>query len=286
MEAGAAPTAAIEWKFDTPVMLPRAVLDLVSLREDGRAVLPPNVSVDAGFWSKAFRAYVVEIVSATNAGARNRLGHLKGPIRFDGGDLAGTLPGLGSFAQYRAVSEPGGSQPFLGVRRIARLRAVETQRIAHRLNFWSGRVPLATQLRTTRRELTIRLVPLAGEGRPEIVGEGLYSKGDKSPVAIEVSTARFRELCRLLPSFAALDAAAADWGERVDIKGIVIQPEMKKRFVLQPSKEQYVLKEKQQAVESMPCTGGSSARSPEEDGGLAVKGSDAIEDPDPPPSAD
>jgi len=244
------PYAAIEWKFDTPVMLPRAVLDLVSLREDGRAVLPADVSADASFWTHAFRAYVADLVSSTNTRTRNRRGYLKGPIRFEGDDLAGRMPGLGSFAQYPHAARSGTNEPFLGVRRIARLRAIETQRIAHRMNFWAGRVALATGLPQRRREVTLRFVSLHGGAAPEMAGEALLINEDKQAFSIDVATARFRELCRLLPAFAPLDAKAADQGERFNLKAIVEQPDMTERFVLQSNgKDRFDLKEKQQGVE-------------------------------------
>lgn len=244
------PNAAIEWKFDTPVMLPRAVLDLVSLREDGRAVLPADVTADTSFWTQSFRAYVADLVSSTNTRMRNSRGHLKGPIRFDGDDLAGRMPGLGLFAQYPRAARDGTNEPFLGVRRIARLRSIETQRIAHRMNFWAGRVALTTRLPQKRREVTLRLVSLHGDAAPEMAGEALFIKDDKQAVAIDVATARFRELCRLLPAFGPLDAEAARWGERFNLKAIVEGSEMTERFVLQPNgKDRFDLKEKQQGVQ-------------------------------------
>jgi hypothetical protein len=118
------------------------------------------------------------------------------------------------------------------------------------MNFWAGRVALATRLPQRRREVTLRFVSLHGGAAPEMAGEALLINEDKQAVSIDVATARFRELCRLLPAFAPLDAKAADQGERFNLKSIVEQPDMAERFVLQPNgKDRFDLKEKQQGVE-------------------------------------
>lgn len=237
------PTYAIEWKFNSPVMLPRAGLDLVSLNVDGRALIGDAAPPDAGFWSTAFRLYIEALLSEVNAAPEGGP-PADPPVRFPGDDRAGKAPGLGSFAEYPVGVGPNPKERTLGIRRIARLRTVETQRIAHQMNFWSGRVALATQLRTKRKDLKIRLKPLDGDALAPMSADGLYIKGNQLS-RVEVATAEFRELCRLLPTFAPLDAAASVWGERFDLKGMLDADEMKDRFKLHSTgAEQFDIREK------------------------------------------
>ncbi len=239
-------TAAIEWKWDTTVMLPRSVLDLVTLREDGRAVLPKAVVADPRSWTQAYRAYLVGLVAAANARARNRSGHIKKvPLRFIGDDPPGKMPGLGSLAQYRADDRGNTDEPALGLRRIARLRAAETQKISDHMSYVASRVALATSLRQEQREVTITLVPLNSHARPELSGTTIKLKGEDKPSIIQVASSRFRELCGLLPGFAELNAEAAAGGEAFNVMAIDEAPELKARYALQSKGNgRYEIKEK------------------------------------------
>ncbi|HEV8699217.1 MAG TPA: hypothetical protein VGQ89_16095 [Candidatus Limnocylindrales bacterium] len=257
-----AKTAAIDWQVTTPVMLPRSVLDLVSLRPDGQAVLPETVTSETSYWTGAFRAYLASIVVNTNAAARDKNKRPKGPIRFDGEDDERKAPGLGLFAQYGVARVKDTSDLRLGLRRIARLSPVETQRIAHRMNFHAGRVALATRLPYQRQDLPVVLVPQDGSARQDLVGEVLSVEdsrtGKKDVVGIHVETARFRELCRLASDFADLDSAAADFGQRVDINGLLATPDLKNRFVLKRQGDQYEIRVKQAPADS--ASAAASAR--------------------------
>ena len=239
-------SAAIEWLVATPVMLPRAALDLVSLRPDGEAVLPDTVRSDTSYWTGAFRAYLVDLVAATNAGARDRNGRPKGSIQFAGGDIDGKTPGLGMRATYPASKAKDNPELRLGFRRIARLRAAETQRIAHRMNFHAGRVALATRLPYQRVNAPVVLVPANGGARQEMVGEVLSVEdaATSKPIiaGVQVETARFRELCRLVPDFADLDPAAADLGHRFDVYGLVTKTDLNDRFVVKQQGSRWELR--------------------------------------------
>jgi hypothetical protein len=239
-------TAAIEWKWDTTVMLPRSVLDLVSLREDGRAVLPTSVVANPRSWTRAYRAYLIGLVAAANARARNRSGRVKkAPLRFDGDDPPGKMPGLGSLAQYRADDRGTTDEPALGLRRIARLRAAETQRIGDHLSYVASRVALATSLRQEQREVTVTLVPLNSQARPDINGTTIKIKGEDKPSIVQVASSRFRELCGVLPGFAELNAEAANGGESFNLRAIDEDPELKAGYTLQPmGNSQYEIREK------------------------------------------
>lgn len=241
--------AAIEWQVTTPVMLPRAVLDLVSLRADGQAALPSTVTSETSYWTGAFRAYIAGVVATINTGSRDKNDRPRGPIRFPGEDSAGKTPGLGLFAQYRVATVKDASDLRLGLRRVARLRPVEAQRIAHRMNFHAGRVALATRLSYKRQEMEVVLVPQDGSVRHELLSEVVYvddsGTGKRVVVAIHLETARFQELCRLASDFADLGTAAADFGQRVDVHGLMTKPELKDRFILQRQGDRYEIRVRQ-----------------------------------------
>jgi hypothetical protein len=256
------PSYAIEWDLKSTVMLPRAPLDLVSLSSDGHARVSGELPADPAFWSKAFGLYVEALLVAHKGHLDDGVGLPATPIRFSGDGSGSSMPGLGSLAEYSLGAADGGARE-LGIRRIARLRAVETQRIAHQMSFWSSRVALATQLRTNRIDLMIRLKPLEGHPSAEMPAVGLKTKGDSLPRRIDMATSRFQELCRLLPSFARLgDAAGKVGGESFELKGILDTAEMKPQFVLAANGSgKYDVKEKLLPGDPVPAS--IAARAPQ-----------------------
>jgi hypothetical protein len=253
----ALPTAAIHWNYGTQVMLPRAALDLVSLRPDGIAVLPAVVTGNNAMWTKSFRAYAEVVASTMNSRAQG--GPVAAPIRFDSDDRKEEMPGLGAFAEYVCTPLDGTTDRSLGIRRVARLRPSETQRIAHRMNFSAGRVALATRLWNVHRPVTIRLMTWSGRVVGDIAGEALFLKDEHAKevlAAIQVASANFQGLCRSLDVFAPFDAAAAESGEFCNLCFIMKAPNMERLFELKnQGSGVFFLKEKKPPQVTAPKAG-------------------------------
>jgi hypothetical protein len=243
VDTGGGEFRGISWEFDSPVMIPRSVLDLVTLRPDGRAVVPSGVTVEGAYWTAAFGRYLSDAVAVASSAIPAGKGSRGKPIRFVG--TSSTQPALGSLAEYARRQLAGTREPYLGIRRVARLRSIEAQRVIDRSTYLAGRVALPSSMpEYVEKEMTLRFAPLRGQPT-EMIAKILYVGRGKASEreAVIVDCTEFRARCATNPAFAVLGELAAEISPLLDIQDLLAKKELSGTFALDPGNNVLLLRE-------------------------------------------
>lgn len=187
------PDKAIEWNFDNPIVLPRVVLDFVTLDEEnhGQAVIPLIRSTHiSSCWTDAYAEYINTIVKTiqtdlatlhfpdSNAIQKSKGAH---DFNFDGlrrkvtyissnsnqgsnsdkifipdDIIADFLPTFGGGAIYDVQRE--NNLIILPIRRVARLKLTEVLRLQHKFHTHSSRIGVMTDLKQVEYTASIRIM--------------------------------------------------------------------------------------------------------------------------------
>lgn len=217
----------IKWDFKNPITLPRAILDLVSLNNDGQAVIPDeHADLSSPWWTQSY----VEYISTLSRKLRDNLVWLDSSesggvkrimISIPGDGIRGTenTNTFGTSIVYPVEQKE--NSLVLPVRRIARFQTVEALRLQQQYYAAAGRIGVMTELRQTTREVKIQVLNSQNAEHikllPATYISGKSADGKKTWKKLMVHPSLIRELQDFDGEFTALSQAISEYTVPFDL---------------------------------------------------------------------
>jgi hypothetical protein len=214
----------LKWDFKNPIVFPRSILDLVSLNDEGRAVIPGKLqNIISKWWTPAYTEYISKLCKnfQDNLPDIKASGRSEITIPISNNGIQ-SLGGLNSFGTSVTLSvEKQDNDILLPIQRVARLQLVETLRLQQQYYASAGRIGVMTELRQNTQEMKIRVFDSKNQEyritlpATRIIGK--FSDGRKDWKKLMVHPSFIKNLQGFDPAFNPLCQAVSEFTKSFDL---------------------------------------------------------------------
>jgi hypothetical protein len=189
-ETGMRPYKYLNWHEDELVSMPRPVLDLVSLSDDGRARLL-DIQPQSAWWTGAYTQFVRDQVDRVRKATVTEKAGRKTTRRIRlGGSLEPAALGLTALGLGVDISIESDGQ--LGFRRVCRMRWAETLALQHRVTAKATRIGLGVSVGDAVTDEPVRVQDERGRFLGETLGH--VTSLDDNVISVDVEWSLLRQV--------------------------------------------------------------------------------------------
>lgn len=234
------PNFTIQWTVKNPVILPRRILDLVALNEEGIAMLPLSGKVNKSpWWTDIFYLYMEKVCKDLKQ-VKHRVPHRKHKmIVIPNDEFLSVTHALGSAALYPATIDA--TQLTFPIQRLARLRTEESLRIQQYYHTDAARMGVITELGKREEVIQVNIKNQVGI-QLGILASTVIMVGNSKSILLD--TVRFCRMCQNVAGYELLVTFASEYGSQFNLQLALDSDDYKSKYSLTLSRKIYTLQPK------------------------------------------